>query len=152
MYSQNPGVGYVQILVTPVIKSPGLLIREGSYFKHRKSTLERISQLLRQHKVTAVSEEVPRVLQLTSGTRHVRLLAAIFCSAMSKALDRPADRSLAHRNCANPIEELAPLVVGGPGTRFDVFLKQQHGMLIQLRRFVGPVSALGQESRSRRAA
>ncbi len=57
---------------------------------------------------------------------------------MSKALDRPADRSLAHPNCANPVEELAPLVVGSPGTSFDVFLTQQHGTLIQLRRFAQP--------------
>ena len=57
---------------------------------------------------------------------------------MSKALDRPADRSLAHPNCANSVEELAPLAVGGPGPSFDVFLKQQHGTLIELRRLTQP--------------
>src|SRR5215216_3787513 len=57
---------------------------------------------------------------------------------MSEALDRPADCSLAHPNCANSIEELAPLAVSSPGPSFDVFLKQQHGTLIQLRRLAQP--------------
>ena len=74
----------------------------------------------------------------TLATRHLRLLAVIFFSAMSETLDRPADRSLAHSNCANSIEELAPLAVGSPGPSFDVFLKQQHGMFIQLRRLAQP--------------
>src|SRR5829696_3328053 len=57
---------------------------------------------------------------------------------MSEALDRPADCSLAHPNCANSIEELAPLAVGSPGPSYDVFLKQQYGTLIQLRRLAQP--------------
>ena len=67
--------------------------------------------------------------------------------ARCEALDRPADRSLARPNCAKSIEELAPLAVGSPGPSFDVFLKQQHGTLIQLSE-VGPASALGEESHS----
>jgi hypothetical protein len=59
-------------------------------------------------------------------------------SAVSEALDRPAGRSLAHPNGANSIEELAPLAVSSPGPSFDVFLKQQHGTLIQLRRLAQP--------------
>ena len=58
---------------------------------------------------------------------------------MSEALDRPADRSLARPNCAKSIEERAPLAVGSPGPSFNVFLKQQHGTLIQLRRLVQPL-------------
>jgi hypothetical protein len=30
------------------------------------------------------------------------------------------------------MEELAPLIVGSPGTHFNVFPKQQRGMLIQV--------------------
>jgi hypothetical protein len=57
---------------------------------------------------------------------------------MSEAIDRPADRSLAHTNCANSIEQLASLAVSSPEPSFDVFLKQQHGTLIQLRRLAQP--------------
>jgi hypothetical protein len=37
------------------------------------------------------------------------------------------------------LEELDPLIVGNPGTRFNVFLKQQQrGVLIQVWRYLGP--------------
>ena len=74
----------------------------------------------------------------TSATRHLRLLVLIFFSAMSGALDRPADRSLARPNRTNSIEELTPLAVGSPGPSFDVFLEHQHGTLVQLRRLAQP--------------
>jgi hypothetical protein len=68
-------------------------------------------------------------------TKRVRLN---FTARRYEAFDRPADRSLAHPNCANSIEELAPLAVGSPGPSVDVFLKQQHGTLIELRRLTQP--------------
>jgi len=82
---------------------------------------------------------------IPSAERHTNLshsspplARADLFSAMSEALGRPADRRFAHTNCANSIEEFAPLAVGSPGPSIDVFLKQQHGTLIQLWRLAQP--------------
>src|SRR5215217_2657692 len=80
------------------------------------------------------------IATLASATHPFHSLLLIFFSTVGKAPpDSPADRRLAYPSSANPIEELAPLVMGGPRTSFDVFLKQQHGVLIQLWMFAQPL-------------
>src|SRR5215212_1833255 len=65
------------------------------------------------------------IATLASATHPFHSLLLTFLSTVRKApLDSPADRRLTYPSSANPIEEFAPLVMGGPRTSFDVFLKQ----------------------------
>jgi hypothetical protein len=91
------------------------------------------AHLVHEHQPPVWSNAQPWSATPTSATRPVRSLLPIFFSAVPQALDRPADRRLAHPNPTDSKKELASLLVVGPWPSFEVFLKQPHSSLVQLR-------------------
>ena len=104
------------------------------------------------HEHSCLASSLPNLERHTNLSHSSRSLALDdLISAVVEALNRPADRCLAHLHSTYSEEKLAPLPVCNPWPSFEVFLKQPHGALIQLgpgaRRLLGDKRTLFVELR-----
>jgi hypothetical protein len=88
---------------------------------------------------SCLPSSLPNVERHTNLSHSSRSLAlGDLFSAVAEALNRPADRCLAHLHSTYSEEKLAPFPVGSPWPSYEVFLKQPHSSLVQLWALAGP--------------
>jgi hypothetical protein len=91
------------------------------------------AHLVHEHSCLASSlPNLERHTNLSHSSRSLALddiSAVVLISAVVEALNRPADRCLAHLHSTYSEAKLAPLPVCNPWPSFEVFLKQPHGSL-----------------------
>jgi hypothetical protein len=128
--------GPVSQLVTHL--SRARLLRTSRVRCSQKLTAPTHPCLVHEHHPPVVERNQPWSAKPTSATRPVRSLRPIFLSAVPQALNRSADCRLTHPNPTDCRKKLASLLVGGPWPNFEVFIKQPHSSLVQLRMLTEP--------------
>ena len=82
------------------------------------------------HEHSCLASSLPNLERHTNLSHSSRSLALDdLISAVVEALNRPADRCLAHLHSTYSEAKLAPLPVCNPWPSFEVFLKRPHGSL-----------------------